>query len=69
MLAHIACNILVIPGVSILVEWLFSSSKQTLSDSHSSLTAQLALKTVVAKELLQKGFGESLNYLDDIHTL
>ena len=40
-----------------------------LLDSHSSLTAQSASKTVVAKELLKKGFGESLNYLNDICTL
>ena len=69
VLAHIARDILAIPGVSISVERLFSSSKQTLSDSRSSLTAQSASKTVVAKELLKKGFGESLNYLDDIRTL
>ena len=69
VLAHIAHDILAIPGVSISVEQLFSGRKQTPSDSRSSLTAQLALKTVVAKELLKKGFGESLNYLNDVRTL
>ena len=69
VLARIACDVLAIPGVSISVERLFSSSKQTLSDARSSLTAQSASKTVVAKELLKKGFGEGLNYLDDVRTL
>jgi len=69
VLAHIACDILAIPGVSISVERLFSSSKHTLSDTCSSLTAESASKTVVAKELLKKGFREGLNYLDDVRTL
>jgi hypothetical protein len=69
VLARIARDILAIPGVSISVERLFSSSKHTLSDARSSLTAESASKTVVAKELLKKGFGEGLNYLDDVRTL
>jgi hypothetical protein len=65
VLAHIARDVLAIPGVSISVERLFSSSKHTLSDSRSSLTAQSASKTVVVKEWLKKGFGDGVNYLDD----
>src|SRR5271168_3406787 len=65
-MGHIARDILAIPGVSISVEWLFSSSEHTLSDTCSSLTAVSALKTVVVKEWLKKGFGEDVNYLDNI---
>ena len=53
VLARIARDILAIPGVSISVERLFSSSKHTLSDARSSLSAESALKTVVAKEWLK----------------
>jgi hAT family C-terminal dimerisation region len=68
VLALIAQDILAIPGVSISVERLFSSSKHTLSDSCSSLTAESASKTVVAKEWLKNGFSEGVNYLDNIRT-
>jgi hypothetical protein len=68
-LAHTACDILAIPGVSISVEWLFSSSKHTLSDTHSWLTEVSALKTVVVKEWLKKGFEADVNYLDEAHTI
>ena len=68
VLARIACDILAIPGVSISVEHLFLSSKHTLSDVWSSLSAESASKTVVAKEWLEKGFKEGVNYLNDIHT-
>jgi hypothetical protein len=64
VLAHIARDILAIPGVSISVERLFPSSKHTLSDSQSSMTAESASKTVVVKEWLKKGFGDGVNYLD-----
>lgn len=64
VLACIAWDILAIPGVSISVERLFSSSKHTLSDSRSSLTAESASKTVVTKEWLKKGLGDGMNYLD-----
>jgi hypothetical protein len=64
VLARIARDILAIPGVSISVERLFSSSKHTLSDSRSSMTAESASKTVVVKEWLKKGFGDGVNYLD-----
>jgi hypothetical protein len=51
ILSHIAHDIIAIPAaeVSISVEWLFSNSKHTLSDSQSSLMALFASKTVVAK--------------------
>jgi hypothetical protein len=68
VLACIARDVLAIPGVSISVERLFSSSKHTLSDTRSSLSAESASKTVVAKEWLKKGFGDGVNYLDDIRT-
>ena len=69
VLSRIAQDVLAIPGVSISVEWLFSSSEHTLSDTCSSLTAVSALKTVVVKEWLKKGFGEDVNYLDNIRIL
>jgi len=68
VLTHIAGDILTIPGVSILIEWLFLSSKHTLSDAWSSLSAESASKTVVAKEWLKNGFGKGLDYLDNVHT-
>ena len=68
VLMCIACDILAIPGVSISVEHLFSSCKHTLSDLRSSLTAESASKTMVAKEWLKRGFGAKVNYLDDIST-
>ena len=64
VLARIARDILASPGVSISVERLFSSSKHTLSDSRSSMTAESASKTVVVKEWLKKGFRDGMNYLD-----
>jgi hypothetical protein len=67
VLAHIARDILAIPGVSISVEQLFLSSKHTLSDSPSSMTAESTLKTVIVKEWLKKGFSDGMNYLDDFH--
>jgi hypothetical protein len=60
VLAHIARDVLAIPGVSISVERLFSSSKHTLSDTLSSLSAVSASKTVVVKEWLRKGSGKML---------
>jgi hypothetical protein len=68
VLARIARDILAIPGVSISVERLFSSSKHTLSDSRSSLTAESASKTVIAKEWLKKGLGEGVDYLENVRT-
>jgi len=63
VLAWIAHNILTIPGISISVEHLFSSSKQTRSDVQSSLSAKSASKTVVTKEWLKRGFSKGVNYL------
>jgi hypothetical protein len=67
VLACIARNILTIPGVSISVERLFSSSKHTLLDMWSSLSAESASKIVVAKEWLKNSFGDGLDYLDNVH--
>jgi hypothetical protein len=66
VLARIACDIVAIPGVSNSVEQLFSSSKNTHSDSQSSLMAESALKTVVTKKWLKKGLGlgDGVNYLE-----
>jgi hypothetical protein len=69
VLTHIAHDILAIPGVSISVEQLFSSSKHTLSNAHSAMMVESASKTVVAKEWLKKGFGVGINYLDDVRIL
>jgi hypothetical protein len=69
ILTLIARDILAIPGVSISVEWLFSSSKHTLSDSRSAMMAESASKTVVTKEWLKKGLGVGVNYLDDVCVL
>ncbi|TFY75902.1 hypothetical protein EWM64_g8111 [Hericium alpestre] len=66
VLSRIARDILAIPGVSVLVERLFSSSKHTLSDTRSSLMAETASMAVVSKELLKKGLGENVNYLDGV---
>jgi hypothetical protein len=68
VLARIAHDILAIPRVSISVKHLFSSSKHTLSDSRCLMTAESASKTVVAKEWLKNGFGEGVDYLDNIRT-
>ena len=64
ILSLIAQDILAIPGVSISVEQLFSSSKHTLFDSRSSMTVTSASKTVVAKEWLKQGLGNGIEYLD-----
>ena len=69
VLARIAHDVLAIPGVSISVERLFSSSKHTLSDSRSDMTAESASKTVVAKEWLKKSLRAGLDYLDDVQIL
>jgi hypothetical protein len=69
VLACIARDILAIPGVSISVERLFSSSKHTLSDARSAMTAESPSMTVVAKEWLKKGLGVGINYLDDVRVL
>jgi len=64
VLSRIARDILAIPGVSISVERLFSSSNHTLSDTRSSMTAESASKTGVVKKWLKKGLGEGIDFLD-----
>lgn len=64
---RIAHDILSIPGVSVSIEQLFSSSRHTMSDSRSSMTADMALKAVVTKERLKKGLGEGVKYLQGIN--
>ncbi|KAF7371504.1 HAT family dimerization protein [Mycena venus] len=66
ILSCIARDVLAIPGVSIAVERLFSSSKHTMSDARSSMVAATASATVVAEQLLKAGFGEGLDYLEGI---
>ncbi|KAF8580555.1 hypothetical protein K439DRAFT_1356681, partial [Ramaria rubella] len=63
VISHITRDILCIPGVSISVEHLFSSSKATICDARCSMTATTALKTVVVKERLRRGLGENIDYL------
>jgi hypothetical protein len=69
ILALIAHDILAVPAVSISVERLFLSSKHTLSDSRSAMTAESTSKMVIAKEWLKKGLGVGVNYLDDVRIL
>ncbi|KIJ06032.1 hypothetical protein PAXINDRAFT_71657, partial [Paxillus involutus ATCC 200175] len=66
VLSRIARDVLAIPGVSVSVERLFSSTKHTLTDSRSSMTAMTASTTVVTKEWLRKGLGEGISYLADV---
>jgi hypothetical protein len=66
VLSRIACDILAIPAVSVSVERLFSSSKHTLSDLHSSMTADTASTTIITKEWLKLGFGDGIDYLAGI---
>ncbi|KIJ13542.1 hypothetical protein PAXINDRAFT_31165, partial [Paxillus involutus ATCC 200175] len=53
VLSQIARDVLAIPGVSVLVERLFSSTKHTLTDSRSRMTVMTASRTVVTKEWLK----------------
>ncbi|KAJ7743448.1 hypothetical protein DFH07DRAFT_777365 [Mycena maculata] len=64
--SRIARDVLAIRGVSITVECLISSSKDTMSDAWSSMVAATVSATIVAKELLKAGFSEGLNYLEGI---
>ncbi|KIJ06087.1 hypothetical protein PAXINDRAFT_92529, partial [Paxillus involutus ATCC 200175] len=66
VLSQIARNILAIPRVSVSVERLFSSTKHTLTDAHSSMTALTASKAVLTKEWLRKGLGDGVSYLDGV---
>ncbi|KAJ7697904.1 hypothetical protein B0H17DRAFT_927942 [Mycena rosella] len=66
MLSRIVREILCIPGVSITVERLFSSSNAWFSDAQLSMAASTASLTVVTKKLLNTGFREGLDYLEGI---
>jgi hypothetical protein len=66
ILSRIARDVLAIPGVSIAVERLFSSSKHTMVDARSSMAASTASSTIVMKELLNADFGEGVDYLEGI---
>ena len=57
VLSCIAQDILAVLGINISVEWLFSSSKHTFSDTCSSLIAMSTSKMVVVKEWLKKMHG------------
>jgi hypothetical protein len=57
-MGRVAWDILVIPGVSISVEHLFSSLKHTLSDARSSMTAETASVEIFTKEWLKSGLAE-----------
>ncbi|KIK74772.1 hypothetical protein PAXRUDRAFT_174658, partial [Paxillus rubicundulus Ve08.2h10] len=63
VLSRIVQDILAIPAISISVERLFSSSKHTLSDSCSSLTAESTSLTVISKEWLKLGYSDGIDYL------
>ncbi|KIK73617.1 hypothetical protein PAXRUDRAFT_177949, partial [Paxillus rubicundulus Ve08.2h10] len=66
ILSHIAQDVLMIPAVSVSVEWLFSSSKHTLSDSCSSLMVESASLTIISKEWLKLGYGDGIDYLQGV---
>ncbi|KAF8583937.1 hypothetical protein K439DRAFT_1347450, partial [Ramaria rubella] len=67
VISRISRDILCILGVSISVKRLFSSSKATIRDARSSMMATMALKTIVVKERLKKGFGKGIEYLEFIN--
>jgi hypothetical protein len=60
VLACSTWDILAIPGVSISVEQLFLSSKHTLSDLQSSMTAESTSKMAIVKKWLKKSFSQVL---------
>ncbi|KIJ12668.1 hypothetical protein PAXINDRAFT_32112, partial [Paxillus involutus ATCC 200175] len=53
VLYRVACDILAVPVVSVSVKHLFSSSKHTLSDARSSMTAETTSATIITKEWLK----------------
>ena len=55
-----------IPGVSIGVERLFSSCRHTLTETRASLAATSAAKTIVLKEWLKRGYGNDVEYLENV---
>ncbi|KAF8576607.1 hypothetical protein K439DRAFT_1366757, partial [Ramaria rubella] len=63
----ISRDILCIPGVSVSVERLFSSSKNTLRDTRCAMMASTASKTGVAKERLKCGLGEGIEFLQGVN--
>src|ERR1700761_2020205 len=64
-MALVARDILpAIPGVSILVERLFSNMKHTLSDARLSKTAETVSMDVVCKEWVKSDLGEGVNYTE-----
>ncbi|KAJ7659383.1 hypothetical protein B0H17DRAFT_1145396 [Mycena rosella] len=58
ILSCIARYILCIPGAPLF--------KPTTSDARSSMATSTALSTAVMKELLNAGFGDSLDYLEGV---
>ncbi|KIJ31941.1 hypothetical protein M422DRAFT_115175, partial [Sphaerobolus stellatus SS14] len=60
VLACVARDVLCIPGVSVSVERLFSSSRSTLTDYRSRMTIETASKAILTKERLKKGFGQGI---------
>lgn len=68
ILSQIARDILAIPVVSVAVERLFSSSRSTLTDARSSMSAESASKMITTKKWLKHGFGSDIEYLEGIST-
>ncbi|KIP09367.1 hypothetical protein PHLGIDRAFT_67779, partial [Phlebiopsis gigantea 11061_1 CR5-6] len=66
VLKCVARDVLAIPGVSVSVERLFSQCKLTLSDQRSSMSAETASRTILAKEWLKRGLGDDVEYLDGV---
>jgi len=66
VLSRVARDVLASPAVSVSVERLFSSSKHTLSETRSSLSAKSASITIICKEWLKLGYGEGIKYLEGV---
>ena len=60
--APVARDVLAIPGVSVSVERLFSSMKNTLTDHRSSMTAEMASMCILTKERLKSGLGKGVDF-------
>lgn len=56
-------DVLAVPGVSVPMEQLFSSSRQTITDAWCCMTAESASMTICMKEWLKEGLGHSIEFL------
>ncbi len=56
-------DVLAVPGASVPVEWLFSSSQWTITDVWCHMTAEGASMTICMKEWLKEGLGHSIKFI------